>query len=68
MIGATPYNGVVTFMKRHPDIAKGVAGVNLPVLLRAITYRSLGQCELLAKLGRDTGQYLQTISPLQADR
>jgi mannose PTS system EIIA component len=68
MIGATPYNGVVAFMKRHPDIAKGVAGVNLPVLLRAITYRSLGQCELLAKFGGDTGQYLQTISPLQADR
>ncbi|MFZ8912257.1 MAG: PTS sugar transporter subunit IIA [Burkholderiaceae bacterium] len=63
MIGATPYNGVLSFMNSHPDIAQGVAGVSLPVLLRAITYRSLNQCELIAKLGEDTGHYLQTISP-----
>ena len=68
MVGATPYNGVIAFMKSHPDIAHAVAGVNLPVLLRAITYRSLSHCELIAKLGEDTGQYLQTISPFQTNR
>jgi PTS system mannose-specific IIA component len=62
MIGATPYNGVLAFMKSHPDISKGLAGVSLPILLRAITYHSLDECDLITKLSEDTGQYLQAIS------
>ncbi len=62
MIGATPYNGVLAFMKSHPDISKGLAGVSLPVLLRTITYLSLDEYDLITKLSEDTGQYLQDIS------
>jgi PTS system mannose-specific IIA component len=61
MVGATPYNGVVTFMKEYPKIALGVAGVSLPVLLRAITYRSLDANKLLTKLSEDTEHYLQAV-------
>jgi mannose/fructose-specific phosphotransferase system component IIA len=61
MVGATPYNGVVTFMKEHPKIALGVAGVSLPILLRAITYRSLDANKLLTKLSEDTEHYLRAI-------
>ena len=61
MIGATPYNGVVAFMKKRNNIALGVAGVSLPVLLRTITYRSLNASELLTKLSEDTEHYLQAI-------
>lgn len=68
MVGATPYNGVVTFINEHPKIALGVAGVSLPILLRAITYRSLDANKLLAKLNEDADHYLQTISFTHTNR
>jgi mannose/fructose-specific phosphotransferase system component IIA len=55
-------------MKEHPKIALGVAGISLPVLLRAITYRSLDANKLLAKLNEDADHYLQTISFAHTNR
>lgn len=52
--GATPANVAMKLLE--PGRIEGVAGVNLPMLLRALTYREKGMETLLAKTvggGRD---------------
>jgi PTS system ascorbate-specific IIA component len=52
--GATPSNIVLKLLQ--PGRVEGVAGVNLPMLLRALTHREKNMPELLAKVvggGRD---------------
>jgi PTS system ascorbate-specific IIA component len=45
--GATPCNLAVKLLQR--DRVEGIAGVNLPMLVRAFTYRTRGMKTLLAK-------------------
>jgi PTS system ascorbate-specific IIA component len=47
IMGATPYNLALKLLV--PGRVEGVAGVNLPMLLRALTYRSNGMETLLQK-------------------
>ncbi|WIM04699.1 MAG: PTS fructose transporter subunit IIA [Candidatus Nitricoxidivorans perseverans] len=54
LYGATPANIVMKLLK--PGRVEGVAGVSLPMLLRAITYRDRDMTTLVAKAvagGRD---------------
>ena len=54
IFGATPANIALKLLE--PGRIEGVAGVNLPMLLRALTYREKGMETLLAKVvggGRD---------------
>lgn len=54
IFGATPANVAMKLLK--PGKIEGIAGVNLPMLLRALTYRDKGMETLLAKAiagGRD---------------
>ena len=54
IFGATPANIAMKLLK--PGKIEGIAGVNLPVLLRALTYRDKGMETLLTKAiagGRD---------------
>lgn len=54
IFGATPANIALKLLE--PGRIEGVAGVNLPMLLRALTYREKGMETLLAKAvggGRD---------------
>ncbi len=39
LLGATPANGVSAWMAHSPCESAGVAGVSLPMLLRALTHR-----------------------------
>ena len=52
IVGATPCNVVSTLI--DPGRVEAIAGVNLPMLLRALTYRHGGLSELCAK-ARDGG-------------
>ena len=45
--GATPANVALKLLR--PGHVEGVAGVNLPMLLRAVTYREIGMETLLTK-------------------
>lgn len=45
--GATPCNTMCRLLE--PGRVEGIAGVNLPMLMRAITYRHLTLTELIAK-------------------
>lgn len=45
--GATPCNTMCRLIE--PGRVEGIAGVNLPMLMRAITYRHLTMAELLVK-------------------
>jgi mannose PTS system EIIA component len=54
IFGATPANIAIKMLK--PGKVEGVAGVNLPMLLRALTYRDKGMETLITKAiagGRD---------------
>jgi mannose PTS system EIIA component len=54
IFGATPANIAMKLLK--PGRVEGIAGVNLPMLLRALTYRDKGMETLIAKAiagGRD---------------
>lgn len=54
MYGATPCNVVTKLIK--PNMVEGVAGVNLPMLVRTLTYRDVTLTELVEKAlsgGRD---------------
>lgn len=54
LYGATPANIALKLLK--PGRVEGVAGVNLPMLLRALTYRDRDMATLVAKAvagGRD---------------
>jgi mannose PTS system EIIA component len=54
IFGATPANIAIKMLKR--GTIEGVAGVNLPMLLRALTYRDKGMETLVTKAiagGRD---------------
>jgi PTS system mannose-specific IIA component len=54
IFGATPANIAMKLLK--PGKIEGIAGVNLPMLLRALTYRDKGMETLLTKAiagGRD---------------
>jgi PTS system ascorbate-specific IIA component len=54
IFGATPANIAMKLLK--PGKIEGIAGVNLPMLLRALTYRDKGMDTLLTKAiagGRD---------------
>ena len=54
IFGATPSNLVMKLLE--PGRVEGIAGVNLPMLLRAITYREKGMETLLVRAiggGRD---------------
>ena len=54
IFGATPSNLVMKLLE--PGRVEGIAGVNLPMLLRAITYREQGKETLLVRAiggGRD---------------
>jgi PTS system ascorbate-specific IIA component len=54
IFGATPANIAMKMLKR--GVIEGVAGVNLPMLLRALTYRDKGMETLVTKAiagGRD---------------
>ncbi|HTY02811.1 MAG TPA: PTS fructose transporter subunit IIA [Rhodocyclaceae bacterium] len=54
VFGATPANLALKLLK--PGQIEGIAGVNLPMLLRALTYRDKGMETLLTKAvagGRD---------------
>jgi PTS system ascorbate-specific IIA component len=54
IFGATPANIAMKMLKRGK--IEGVAGVNLPMLLRALTYRDRGMETLVTKAiagGRD---------------
>ncbi len=45
--GATPANVAIKLLQ--PGVIEGVAGVNLPMLLRALTYREKGMETMLTK-------------------
>ncbi|MEQ1668388.1 MAG: PTS fructose transporter subunit IIA [Sulfuriferula sp.] len=45
--GATPCNTMCRLLE--PGRVEGIAGVNLPMLMRAITYRHLAMTELITK-------------------
>jgi PTS system mannose-specific IIA component len=54
IFGATPANIAIKMLK--PGKIEGIAGVNLPMLLRALTYRDKGMQTLVTKAiagGRD---------------
>ncbi len=54
MFGATPANVAMKLLK--PGRIEGIAGLNLPMLIRALTYRDKGMETLVAKAvagGRD---------------
>ncbi len=54
IFGATPGNIAIKLLK--PGIIEGIAGVNLPMLLRALTYRDKGMETLVTRAvagGRD---------------
>jgi PTS system mannose-specific IIA component len=54
VFGATPANIAIKLLK--PGSVEGIAGVNLPMLLRALTYRDKGMETLITKAvagGRD---------------
>lgn len=54
IFGATPANVALKLLE--PGRIEGIAGVNLPMLLRALTYRDKGMPTLIAKAvsgGRD---------------
>jgi PTS system ascorbate-specific IIA component len=60
LLGATPANGAQLWLKQLKTLAEvhglGLAGVSLPGLLRALTYRELPARELVDKLLQDPGQ------------
>jgi PTS system ascorbate-specific IIA component len=48
--GATPSNGASLWLSSHAPDAAGVAGVSLPLLLKALTYKHLPPVALAAHL------------------
>ncbi|MEY4083231.1 MAG: hypothetical protein RL483_600 [Pseudomonadota bacterium] len=60
LLGATPANGAHRWLQRRRSEGRikgqGLAGVSLPGLLRALTYRDRPADELVEKLLRDPGQ------------
>lgn len=51
IMGATPSNAVSGWLKKHPEInARALAGVSVPITLRALTYRELPAEALCKKL------------------
>jgi PTS system ascorbate-specific IIA component len=47
IVGATPYNATIRLME--PGHIEGLAGVNLPMLMRALTYRNTALADVLEK-------------------
>lgn len=51
LLGATPSNAASAWLSIHPELnARGLTGVSVPMLLKALTYKSLPASELCAKL------------------
>jgi mannose PTS system EIIA component len=47
LVGATPYNATARLIQ--PGRIEGIAGVNLPMLMRALTYRDRELAEVVEK-------------------
>lgn len=51
LLGATPSNAVSAWLSLHRDIqARGITGVSVPMMLRALTYRELDPDTLVSRL------------------
>jgi PTS system ascorbate-specific IIA component len=51
LLGATPANAVSAWLSLHADIrARGLTGVSVPMMLKALTYRELDPDILVGKL------------------
>ena len=51
ILGATPSNCACAWMSIHKEIqVKGISGVSVPMMLKAMTYRDLGASEIVEKL------------------
>ncbi|MBU3725560.1 MAG: hypothetical protein FGM18_08635 [Burkholderiaceae bacterium] len=57
ILGATPCNAACAWLGLHPEIeARGLTGVSVPMMLKALTYRELAPGVLVEKLA-------DTVSP-----
>ncbi|MBU3719849.1 MAG: hypothetical protein FGM22_03680 [Burkholderiaceae bacterium] len=57
ILGATPCNAACGWLALHPELnARGLTGVSVPMMLKAMTYRELPPAELVERLA-------DTVSP-----
>ncbi|MEN9772478.1 MAG: hypothetical protein RJA58_1121 [Pseudomonadota bacterium] len=51
ILGATPSNAASAWLSLHPELqAKGLTGVSVPMMLKALTYRELSPMDLAQRL------------------
>ena len=60
--GATPSNGLFSWLKGKSVLYRGVTGVNLPMLVCAINHRSLSLDSLLEKVLEAKEKGIQSLS------
>lgn len=64
LLGATPSNAASAWMSIHPEIeVKGLTGVSVPMMLKALTYRHLPAKQLADKLADCIAPNCAPISP-----
>lgn len=64
LLGATPSNAASAWLSLHPSIqAKGITGVSVPMMLKALTYRELSIDELSLKLADCIAPSCAEIAP-----
>ena len=64
LLGATPSNAASAWMSIHPEIeVKGLTGVSVPMMLKALTYRHLSAKQLADKLADCIAPNCAPISP-----
>jgi PTS system mannose-specific IIA component len=64
LLGATPSNAVSAWLSLHRDIqARGVTGVSVPMMLRALTYRELDPDTLVSRLQECMAPSCSLIEP-----
>ena len=64
ILGATPSNAAAAWLAIHPELhAKGLTGVSVPMMLKALTYRELSPTELVAKLSDCIAPSCAAIDP-----
>lgn len=64
ILGATPSNAASAWLSLHPDInARGLTGVSVPMMLKALTYRELPADKLCEKLSDCIAPSCAVIEP-----
>lgn len=64
ILGATPSNAASAWLSLHPELqAKGLTGVSVPMMLKALTYRELSPTDLAKKLADCIAPSCAAIDP-----